>query len=77
MEEIHGIHKLSLQSKKFFIFYCHVRVRELLSFLEKCRKTFLQFDLQKNTNFVIYNKNLLQHVSENLSAIVCRLPLLH
>ena len=38
---------------------------ELLCFLEKSRKTFLQFDLQKK-NFAKHIKNLPQHLLEKL-----------
>ena len=64
-----------LQFRKMFLclVQCLGRVRELLSFLEKSRKTFLQFDLQKK-----FVKTLKIHRNvywKNLSAIVYRLPI--
>ena len=56
-QSLFAIQKISL----CFI-YCHGRVREPLSFLEKSRKTLLQIELQKY--FVIHIKNLPQHLSE-------------
>ena len=50
---------------KFSLFYLIPwQSRELLSILEKSRKTFLHFDLLEN--FVKHNANLPQHLSEKL-----------
>ena len=48
-KKIHGVHKVLLQfEKSLFIFLkCRSKVRGLLSFFEKSRKTFLQYDLHK------------------------------
>ena len=66
MEKIHCDHKVMLQNKKSL----SVFFRELLSFLDKSMKTFLQFDSQKI--FVKHIKKLPQHfpekfLSDNLS----------
>ena len=47
MEKNQGVRKVLLQFKKISLCFvkCHVRVCELLSFPEKSRKTYLQFDL--------------------------------
>ena len=57
--KIHGLYKACLRFKRSV---CHGKVRELLSFLGKSRKTFLQFDLKKN--FVKHIENLPQYLSE-------------
>ena len=64
MEKIHCVSKALLQFKNISLcfIYCHGRVRELLSFLEKSTKTFLQCDLQKN--FVKHIENSQQHLLE-------------
>ena len=64
MEKIHCVPKRLLQFKNisFCLISCHGRVREVLSFFEKSRNTFLQSDLQKH--FVKHVKNLSQHLSE-------------
>ena len=65
MEKIHGPREVLLQFNKIFLCFvwCLGRVRELLSFLEKSRKTFLRLDLQKK-NFVKHMGNLPKHLSE-------------
>ena len=76
MEKIHGPREVLLQLNKIFLCFvwCHGRVRELLYFLEKSRKTFLRLDLQKkktsSNTWKIY-RNIHR---KNLSAIIYRLP---
>ena len=66
MEKTHDVRKILLQFNKISLccVSCHGRVRELLSFLEKPRKTFLQFHIGLQKNFVKLIENLPQHLSE-------------
>ena len=48
---------------------CHGRVRELLSFVEKSGKVFLQFDLQKKKKIVKHTENLSGKLIGNNSSI--------
>ena len=61
MEKLLGV---LLQFKKISLCFvsCHGRVRKLLSFLEKSRKTYLQLFTEQN--FVQHIENLPQHLSE-------------